>query len=775
MWFHVRPMTQRPGAVAVRVACVVSVLGVSACSGEVQVSPGSPPPPPSFVQRFGSSTIDTMDLVLALDNSRSMADKQQILAEAVQDLVAGLLHPPCLAADGLPTAEQPDAPQDPCPVGSRRAFPPILDVHIGMITSSLGGHGADGCTVVPGKPETNSNNDSGHLVARLDAAGGADVPTYQEKKFLAWDPKQQLSPPGEGDPGTLIQNLRALVTGAGQSGCGYESQLESAYRFLVDPAPYETIAVGADGKIVTEGVDGALLQQRADFLRPDSLLAIVLLSDENDCSIKEHGQFYLAAQLNTSGGAYHLPKARAACASDPLSACCRSCGQPAGVDENGNACPEDPTCGLHDEGSDPANLRCFEQKRRFGIDFLYPTARYVEAFSSVTIQDRTGQLVPNPLFLDLDPTDTRSNIRDAGLVFVAGIVGVPWQDLARDPSDLTQGFRSHDELAAPNAEGVTGWDVILGDPESGVAPLDPHMRESVEPRAGKNPITGDVIAPPNAPNGTNAINGHEYTNAGRDDLQYACVFDLPEGRNCGTGSTEVSCDCQDPNNDNPLCEPNPDDLDASGLPRRTLQVRAKAYPGLRELAVLKGLGAQGIVGSVCPRQLTNPDAPDYGYRPAIGALVDRLTPNVSGSCFPRSLAPDEAGRVPCAFIEARVAPVCDCQGAARAPVPPEHAALLAAAAADPFVQTVGASCFCEVSQLAGDALAACQYDLADVPTVAGQAVDGWCYVDATTSPPTGDPALVSLCPESEQRILRLVGEGAPKSGAMLFFGCFGGE
>ena len=33
------------------------------------------------------------------------------------------------------------------------------------------------------------------------------------------------------------------------------------------------------------GVDSVLLAQRADFLRPDSLVAIIVLSDENDSEV----------------------------------------------------------------------------------------------------------------------------------------------------------------------------------------------------------------------------------------------------------------------------------------------------------------------------------------------------------------------------------------------------------------------------------------------------------------------------------------------------------
>jgi hypothetical protein len=315
------------------------------------------------------------------------------------------------------------------------------------------------------------------------------------------------------------------------------------YRFLVDPAPYETItAPPGGGDVVVAGVDQALLAQRADFLRPDSLLAIVVLSDENDCSIKEHGSYYLAAQLVDGEGPFHLPKARAACAADPDHACCRSCAQPPGLDELGQPCPDDPTCGTLGALEDDMDLRCFDQKRRFGIDFLYPIDRYVHALTSPTVADRDGNLVDNPLFSVPRTAPPFTEARDPGLVVVMGLVGVPWQDLARDPSDLGRGFKSAAELSA-EVDGRTTWDVVLGDPAGRVPPLDPYMLESIEPRAGHNPITGDPIAGPRSPNGTSPINGHERSIPSRDDLQYTCVFDLVTPRSCVSGGGVVSCDC----------------------------------------------------------------------------------------------------------------------------------------------------------------------------------------------------------------------------------------
>jgi hypothetical protein len=569
-----------------------------------------------------------MDLVLAIDNSRSMADKQQILARTVPDLVGGLVNPLCLDAAGQPVQGQPASALDPCPAGSERAFPPRLDVHIGIIDSSIGGHGSDACPdVVPNSKECSpnpnyTNNDKGHLLSRLNPCGGASAPTYQSKGFLAWDPTQQLNPPGEKDldngmGGGLVPTLRNMVNGVGQIGCGYESQLESIYRFLADPAPYETIQV-VNNKATPMGTDNVLLQQRAEFLRPDSLLTVIMLTDENDCSTKEYGQYYYVNQLRVGATSVRLPRARQECATNPNDPCCKSCGQSAGN------CPADPTCidaqgqvALYSAEEDPINLRCWDQKRRFGIDFNYPIDRYKQAFTSAMIPNLAGDLVPNPIFSDLNPNDNITKIRGPEEVLVTGIVGVPWQDLARDKNDLKKGFKTAAELSQPIA-GVGGdtWDVILGDPASYVPPKDPFMIESTQKRSGTNPITGDSIVDAS---GTNSINGHDWT-TGNEDLQYACIFQLPPGgqRDC-TDPSLTACDCVDASNDNPLCQNNP----ANNTP--TVQARAKGYPGIRQLSLLKALGDQATVGSVCPAQVTDDSSSDFGYRPALNTVLEWLT------------------------------------------------------------------------------------------------------------------------------------------------------
>ncbi len=551
-----------------------------------------------------------MDIVFEIDNSRSMADKQEVLSLVVAKLVESLAHPPCVDATGTPIPNQPADPSFcDCPAGSSRLHAPITDMHIGVISSSIGGHGSDACAASEiftcnGQPNT-SNNDRGHLLSRKNPCTGDVIPTYENQGFLNWDPLKQSMPAGTDDMVALGNSFKDMVLGVGQIGCGYESQLEAWYRFLVDPEPYDTISM-ANGIFVPAGTDQALLQQRADFLRPDSVLAIFMLTDENDCSTKEFGQFPYVNQLkNANGTVFHLPRPRAECAVDPNDPCCRSCGQPPGN------CPADPSC-LDGNGNvialtdaeDPTNLRCFEQKRRFGIDFMYPIDRYTAGLTQPMVPDRSGQLVNNPIYSDLNLGDNIKDIRTPDKVFMTGIVGVPWQLIARNPAMPELGVKDAAELLVPDGNGETGWDQILGDPANYIPPKDMHMVESINPRPG--------LAPPNSPANADPIHGHEYTSVQQSDLQFACIFPLKQPKDCTVMGT-IGCECTNPNNDSPLCNPN----------NKFEQVNAKAYPGLRELSLLKSLGDRGVVGSICPVQASDDTSPTYAYLPVWTAFIER--------------------------------------------------------------------------------------------------------------------------------------------------------
>jgi hypothetical protein len=757
------------------------------------LEPNEPKITSTVQEKLPQSKIKKIDLLLMIDNSASMGDKQAILASAVPDLVRGLVSPLCVDEAGVPAPKQPELTTDHCPGKTFREFDAITDIHVGLISSSLGSRGANGCLVTT--PATYARDDHAHLLARSASSKGSalkdqDLPTYNQQGFLAWDPEKQLVPPGittlgdaNGAPG-IVPALADMVTGIGQDGCGYESQLESWYRFLVDPEPYKSIVVNKDGNSAVVGIDDELLAERKSFLRPDSLVAIILLTDENDCSLKDVGKAFNAAELGTSGHPNRLPRARQECATNPDDECCKSCSASLGK------CPVDPTCKEpYTDKEDAGNLRCFDQKKRFGIDFLYPLDRYTSALKSASVPNRAGEMVANPLFPVPDAATGVLSPRTAsgGLVFLAGIVGVPWQDIARRNKDGVPdllagldhdkkpvgGFKNARELNDRDSKGRSAWDQILGDAKKKIPAADPLMRESREARGGNVPSTGEEVAGEDAKSPkANTINGHEWDTSKslNGDLQYACIFPLPVPK---LGCTSTTCDCN-ADAKNPLCQ------DEAGNYTDT-QFRAKAYPGVRELGVLEEIGDQGIVASVCPAQLDHPEAEygDYGYRPATGAIVDRLKSRLTGACLHRSLTPDSTGQVACLILEARALPAgeaCNCEAPsvkARQDVQTEHQEAQRQALDDEVAKAAGWNCFCEIKQLDGDELHACQYDTSHDPGTGGVPADGWCYVDASSNPPAGNPLLVSSCAATEQRKLRFVGAGQPLDKSTLFITCSG--
>ncbi len=712
---------------------------------------------------------DKLDLLFVIDNSLDMFERQMDLAASAPDFLAGLVNPPCVDVEtGAPGATPAD-PSTACPPGHERRFAPVRDLHVGMITTSLGGHGADTCSAGSGSFDP-TMNDGGRLVAR--APGGGVIDTYDGRGFLAWDPDARADPPGSDDLSDLSRKLGDMIVGAGTRGCGFESTLEAWYRFLVEPEPPAELARvpcfdgdGSLGCIAKEGTDEALLTQRRAFLRPDSMVMIVMVTAENDCSVIEGGQHHLVLQSASGAAQFHLPRATDVCEVDPTSRCCHSCAQPAPA-----GCPpvaESASCqangGFYDAagGDDALNLRCFDQKRRFGIDFLNPVEKYIQGLRSLQVLDGSGNVVPNPLYTDL--AGTGAAVRDPSFVVLAGAVGVPWQDVVTDatladPSSVFE-YLSGAELAAENR-----WEVILGDPTRGLAPKDPLMIESIDPRSGENPITGEPLAPPTAGFLANSMNGHERAAGLRDELQFACITPLVSPNDCSTGG---GCPCAGPPDDaNPLCQ------EPSGTYGQR-QYFTAATPGLRLLQVLKGAGDSSVVTSICTPNVADPARADFAYRPMVPALGELVAGKLGGVCLDAPIQAGPDGAVPCSVIEAlpsRGAP-CNCTTAGRfVPVASVRAAAAKLLAAD---GNPGFDCLCEVEQLFGADRAACQTSRA-APERAG-----WCYVSAGASdaasggsfPAVGAPGLVAHCREGEKNLVRFGGSGRPADEAVAVVVC----
>jgi len=844
-------------------AVVAGIGGVAAGCLTRPIAPGNPDTNTQVAIQVPNQKINKIDMLFDIDNSASMGDKQVYLIQAIPDLIDGLVNPNCIDnATGAVAGKSMQGTG--CAQGTSPEFPAVKDMHIGIVSSSLGPRLSEiDPTLVTGvcndpqqaqAPFGGINahmDDHAHLLSR-SLTGTAPALTEgavadAASGFLYWYPEAggmmgingAPVPPATpiqtagttGAAGTLEGDFSSLVSGVGVFGCGIESQMESWYRFLVQPDPYATLALNMTAPLVSGqhpaewvGVDSTIIQERHDFLRPDSLVAVVVLSDENDSEIDVRSLGGLGYFFMRTG--FAPPHGTSACAGTPAqiaSTACASCS-PGNTDPACVATP--PATGVavysavNDWGYDP-NLRHVHMRQKYGIDPQYPVERYFDGLTSSVVPDRNGEYPPgangysgfgknmnctNPLYAASLPTqkdlsatiatatpvsaaDTTTlcslptGTRTSDKVFFAHIGGVPHQLLHFMPGN-------------PVASTLTtaDWVKILGtDPERyNYNGIDPHMYESYTPRLPgqaetlTNPPTFDPsgtnpLEPTSAPStgpGSDPINGREWITdlpAGGHrlevDRQFACIFPLTTPRDCTQAVNGYACDCPA----TPLTHDQTPPVCSDATP--TQQVAAKAYPTVRELLVAKMMGVQGIVSSICPTDVMDNAAgndANYGYRPAVAAIIDRLKAALSNACLPRKLTVATDGSVQCLVLVTLPGsngsctnPTCDATMGLSVPDPTVLATFCANAEAsymgtkgspgDPALQSV-----CELKQLVKSVVPA---DFDQNGSCGGTTDNGWCYVEgagangcsqaivfAQGSPPAG--SLTSLsCIESNVNVL----------------------
>ena len=183
------------------------------------------------------STSDQVDLLVMVDNSNSMREEQTNLTANMPTLIEQLTTPPDENGDGAPD------------------WQPVSSLHIGVISSDMG---------TSGYPVTTCDNaergDDGVLQNLPSATVIGCDPTYP--KFLTFD----VAAPDD-NIGHDFECIGTLGTG----GCGFEQQLAAVEKSLT---------VHAQPGAANDG-----------FLRPDAILAIIVVTDEEDCSISDPSIF----------------------------------------------------------------------------------------------------------------------------------------------------------------------------------------------------------------------------------------------------------------------------------------------------------------------------------------------------------------------------------------------------------------------------------------------------------------------------------------------------
>ncbi|MCA9580646.1 MAG: hypothetical protein KC416_02555 [Myxococcales bacterium] len=207
------------------------------------------------VEKIAVENVDKVDFLFVIDNSTSMAEEQAKLKDQLPRLVKTL-------ATG-------DIDED-----GNADFKPVKDLRIGVITTDMGVGGFSdktGCSADDG--------DGGRLITR-SAPDADDRPTVG-------DPPMICGPNGYGNNETFVSFVPANDAGkedafadkvscvavAGIGGCGFEQQLEAPLKALT-PSSSDITFVGS-----TKG-----LGETNNFVRDDSLLVILMITDEEACS-----------------------------------------------------------------------------------------------------------------------------------------------------------------------------------------------------------------------------------------------------------------------------------------------------------------------------------------------------------------------------------------------------------------------------------------------------------------------------------------------------------
>ena len=184
-----------------------------------------------------------VDLLFVVDDSGSMAEEQQALADQFP-LMVRMLVTGDLDDDGRVDAQ------------------PVSDLRVGVITTNLGSAGFElgrGCQI--------RDDDGSDGVLRTRARGEGCPGTVP--RFLGFSP-------GEGAVDPFVEDF-ACVAIVGRHGCGFEQPLEATLKALLpSDSPVRFVAGQPHG-------DGA----NAGFVRDDAVLAVVMVTDEDDCSIAD--------------------------------------------------------------------------------------------------------------------------------------------------------------------------------------------------------------------------------------------------------------------------------------------------------------------------------------------------------------------------------------------------------------------------------------------------------------------------------------------------------
>jgi hypothetical protein len=239
---------------------IASAIQLAQACGSVAVPDDSGATEPDAGRPDICLTAYEVDVLLMIDSSDSMGAEQAALVAELPRMVR-VLTSGDLEGDGRPD------------------FPASGLLHIGVITSDMGagGHPVPSCEDGIGG---SALGDDGLLITLDTTPTTGCTPTYPAFFGFA----------GSGDHDDAAADL-VCAASVGLGGCGFEQPLDAVLKALSPSEPGGYTVAGYVPPVFVDGTLGHGDRENAGFLRSDSVLAIIVLSDENDCSARDTDLF----------------------------------------------------------------------------------------------------------------------------------------------------------------------------------------------------------------------------------------------------------------------------------------------------------------------------------------------------------------------------------------------------------------------------------------------------------------------------------------------------
>ena len=264
--------------VMLRIVMPLAFLLVMSSCFERSLAPVDPCTRTTVGETIRVQGIDTLDMLFMIDSSPTMVEEQAAIRMQIPRLVQILTSGDLEAGTSRPGVGVMD-------------FQPVRSMHIGVITQDGGGLGRAGagiCSSLAGDdgllsmPEATSRRTG---TAATCAPGGLPL-------FLDFTR-------GTTDVNTLVSQF-TCQTELGTGGCGLEQDLEMVMKALVDPSYAPPTGPYLSGTPAHGNPTG----ENSGFVRDNSVLAIMIVTDEDDGSVSNSDIFdpsitFMPNDLNT--------------------------------------------------------------------------------------------------------------------------------------------------------------------------------------------------------------------------------------------------------------------------------------------------------------------------------------------------------------------------------------------------------------------------------------------------------------------------------------------